>query len=67
MVSEAIDERIAQLKQEIEALREELRQSVLREASSPTEESTHAVSDRLDRLIVEFMKVKDEVGEPGRD
>ncbi|HAI86407.1 MAG TPA: hypothetical protein DCL63_05385 [Firmicutes bacterium] len=66
-MSEVIGERIAQLKQEIEALRDELRQAVLREASAPEHESTHTISDRLDRLIVEFMKVKDEVGEAGRD
>ncbi len=64
---EEIDDRIAELRREIEALRDELRHAVLREASAPGQEGTYAIADRLDRLIVEFMKVQDKVGEAGRD
>jgi hypothetical protein len=39
---------------------------VLSEASAPGKEATYAIADRLDRLIVEFMRVRDEVGEGER-
>ncbi len=61
-----IDVRIAELKREIEALRGELRHVVLCEESTPGKESTYAIADRLDRLIVEYMRVRDQVGEAGR-
>jgi tetrahydromethanopterin S-methyltransferase subunit B len=64
---EELNDRIAELKREIEALRGELRHAVLREASSPGKEGTFAIADRLDRLIVEFMKVRDQVDEAHRD
>jgi len=63
---EEIGGRIAELKREIEALRGELRHAVLREESAADNENTYAIADRLDRLIVEFMRVRDQVGEDGR-
>ena len=63
---EEIGGRIAELKREIEELRGELRHAVLCEASAPGKETTYAIADRLDRLIVEFMRVRDQVGESGR-
>ncbi len=65
-MNDEIDVRIAELKREIEALRGELRHAVLCEESAPGKEATYAIADRLDRLIVEFMRVRDEVGEAGR-
>ncbi|MGI6131448.1 MAG: hypothetical protein ACOYES_06215 [Bacillota bacterium] len=63
---EEIGDRICELKREIEALRGELRHSVLREESAAGREGTYAIADRLDRLIVEFMRVRDQVGEADR-
>ena len=64
-MNDEIDVRIAELKREIEALRGELRHAVLCEESAPGKEATYAIADRLDRLIVEFMRVRDQVGEAG--
>lgn len=64
---EEIGGKIAELKREIEALRGELRHAVMYEESTPGKEDTYAIADRLDRLIVEFMRVRDQVGEGGRD
>ncbi len=61
-MDEEIEQRIATLKRDIEALRDELRQAALREASAPASQSTYVISDKLDRLILEFMKVCDQVG-----
>lgn len=66
-MNEEIGGRIAELKREIEALRGELRHAVLREESAPGQEGAYAVADRLDRLIVEFMRVRHQVGEARRD
>lgn len=63
---EDIGDRIAELKREIESLRDELRHVVLSEESAPTHEGTYAIADRLDRVIVEFMRVRDQVGEDER-
>jgi len=63
---EEIGGRIAELKREIEELRGELRHAVLCEESALGKEGTYTIADRLDRLIVEFMKVRDQVGEGGQ-
>ena len=65
-MNEEIGGRIAQLKREIEELRGELRHAVLCEESTLGKEGTYAIADRLDRLIVEFMRGRDEGGEAGR-
>ena len=62
LMAEAIAARLEQLKTEIEELRAELRETATREGAIADLDRACSVSDRLDALILDFLRVKDQVG-----
>ncbi len=62
-MADIVSERVRELSIRIEQMRDELRRAVLAEGGIPVSESTHTISDRLDRLIVEFIRLRDQVSE----
>lgn len=60
-MADIVTDRVKELSAQIEEMRHELRRAVLAEGGLPVSESTHMISDRLDRLIVEFLRLRDQV------
>jgi len=58
-----VSERVKELSAQIEEVRDELRRAVLAEGGLSASESTYSISDRLDRLIVEFIRLRDQISE----
>lgn len=50
-----------ELATEIESIRDELCQAAMDKGELPMGETAYSISDRLDRLILEFIHVRDQV------
>ncbi|MEA4882050.1 MAG: aspartyl-phosphate phosphatase Spo0E family protein [Clostridia bacterium] len=60
-MDEAIEERLDLLRQDIEALRAELHDIVIKEGTACASGRAYAVSGQLDKLIVQFLRVKERI------
>lgn len=61
MVGSCADVRIEDIRSAIEQLRSELYTSIRESSGQLTGSDAYAISSRLDRLIVQFLRVKDRV------
>jgi hypothetical protein len=62
-VADMVSERVKELAAQIEQMRSELRRSVMEEGTLKPSESTYSISERLDRLIVEYIRLRDQLSQ----
>lgn len=62
-MTEVVRDRVRELATEIESMRDELCQAAMNEGELPMGETAYSISDRLDRLILEFIHLRDQVSQ----